>query len=121
MRVLNPGPGEIVDRLTVVARKIVEGGERGEHFKDEMMELVQFYNNNCRTIDGAISLVISLAAINAAIWQREDELRAYRLGKPPGTTDFTQLAFRIQELNDRRADLVKQINVAAGIVREEKL
>jgi hypothetical protein len=116
MRVLNPGPGEIIDRLTVVARKIVEGGERAKHFEVEMEELL----TECERLDleevnrDFAKNCYTLAAINAAIWQREDELRK----RPRGVV---KLAFRIQELNDQRARLVKEINSTAGIEREEKL
>jgi hypothetical protein len=128
MRVLNPGPGEIIDRLTVVARKIVEGGERAKHFEEEQEELHaalaqtwEFLNE-----DSEISIVFKdlfmLAATNAAIWQKEDELRTRRRkGVYSDETGAEVLAFRIQELNDQRAKLVSDINAAAGIVREEKL
>lgn len=137
MRVLNPGPGEIVDRLTVVARKIVEGG--GKHFHAEMFELTKAIKELTLPIEPEeinfqlfIVNIYALAATNAAIWQREDELREMRgkfISDSPSYRDFVntcgeeiaELAFRIQELNDQRAELVKEINKAAGINREEKL
>jgi hypothetical protein len=126
MRVLNPGPGEIVDRLTVVARKIVEGGERAKHFEVEMEELVLYWSKTVEDVDSVMANFATasylLAATNAAIWQREDELRYY---SNEGDIDMpiviAKIAFRIQELNDQRAELVKKINAAAGINREEKL
>lgn len=126
MRVLNPGPGEIADRLGVVARKIVEGGDKEGTFKDELYELLYaLYDGRtkgARTewVENCIPAVM-LDATNAAIWQLEDRVREFRNGKLPGTEDFSQLSFRIQQLNDRRAELVKEINAQYGVVREEKL
>ena len=56
-----------------------------------------------------------LAAVNAAIWRNEDELRRLR----GNTTDWDKpqsllVAFRSQELNDRRAELIEAINKDAG-------
>ena len=123
MRVLNPGPGEVVDRLTIVARKIVEGKEKAEHFHKEMEELFHWWENRSfgEVNEGFAKAAYLLAAVNAALWQLEDKVREFREGRPPGTADFSQLAFRIQQLNDRRAELVKEINAQYGVVREEKL
>lgn len=134
MRVLNPGPGEVVDRLTIVARKIVEGGEKAEHFHKEMDELLSCLE----TMEMPVELVPKefgkalhlLSATNAALWQREDELRAWRARDDMDSLNpldgrlmhnMRVLAFRIQELNDLRNKLVQQLNAAAGVVREEKL
>lgn len=126
MRVLNPGPGEIADRLGVVARKIVEGGDKDGQFKNELYELLYALYDGQRAgarTDWVEKCIpgIMLDATNAAIWQLEDRVREFRNGRPPETTDFSQLTFRIQVLNDRRAKLVKEINAQYGVVREEKL
>ena len=120
MRVMNPGPGEIVDRVTVVVRKIVEAQLIGwdcQHFEKELDELldVNVWDN---LIVSVTKLDYLLGATNAAIWQREDDLREAR--KTKNYEAAGRIAMENQELNDRRNRLVGELNAAYGIVREEK-
>jgi len=46
-------------------------------------------------------------------------IREHLAGAAPEA--IANLAFRIQELNDWRNELVKEINAVVGVVREEKL
>lgn len=68
-----------------------------------------------------------LAAVNAALWQAEDRIRELRPRLEPlppydPVKEAVQIAFRIADLNDRRATLVTLINTAAGLIRpQEKL
>ena len=115
MNLLNPGPGDLLDRLTILARKIVERPERADFQKefDEIAEMVFQLSVNAK--GGAI---IILAAINAALWQREDEIRRFKiLSSTVEGFDFpraARVAFEIQDLNDRRAELVAEINGTEG-------
>ena len=73
--------------------------------------------------------------MNAALWQAEDEMRHCRevhelpignaseaLTHGAITKKIVACAFRIQSLNDRRAELVGKINKEAGDpITEEKL
>lgn len=122
MRVMNPGPGEIVDRLTVVARKIVEsakGSERRKQFEAEMSELFSAIGKNFGDIDATKNAYL-LAATNAAIWQLEDELRSCRNEEEVNAEHVKTVAYRIQELNDSRAVFVATINNICGVFRVEK-
>lgn len=132
MKLLNYGPGEITDRLTILALKILIGREKGrpvDHFETERTALLQQIRS--RTLNGVwFEQVLELAAVNGQLWQAEDELRAYREKQQPSPVqdpmnyyaDIARLAFRIQALNDRRAELVTLINCNAGEkVAQEKL
>ena len=60
---------------------------------------------------------LALAAVNAALWHAEDDLREARASDSPPDgywKDAGTLAFRIQALNDQRAVLVASINKATG-------
>ena len=122
-RLINYGPGEASDRLTILTLKILVGTEKGlnvQHFQTEQTALLQQIRS--RTLNGAwFEQVLELAAVNGQLWQAEDELRSHReRGRQhrdyiEGVQgDVVILAFRIQSLNDRRAELVQQINRDVG-------
>ena len=120
MRLVNYGPGEIADRLTILALKIVAGEEAGKdvkHFRDERNALLVKLNAQ-KNVD-CLEELIELGAINARIWQTEDELRRWRSPTSGAITatdadTIRKLAFRAQELNDRRAELIAKVNREAG-------
>lgn len=132
-RLINPGAGEITDRLTILALKILFGKAKGrpvESFQAEQTALLAKVRS--RTLNGVwFEQVLELAAVNAALWHAEDELRVVRQrwqDRDPCEVpclDAQQglvVAFRIQKLNDRRAQLVTMINANAGDASgEEKL
>lgn len=130
-RLVNPGAGDISDRLTILALKIVAGGEAGKdvgHFITEQAVLLTAIRT--RTLNGKwFEAVLALAAVNAFLWQAEDELRRHRhqhaeiVADPKELAQLTQavqVAFRMQALNDRRAALVQQINQEAGDPAEKE-
>lgn len=126
-RLHNPGPGEILDRLTILALKITHGRLTGislTHWEDELHALI--------AISGGILHLgsekdrttyvhqLELAAVNGALWQEEDELRRLRLiaqAYEGWTGETARCGLRIQQLNDRRAELVTLINSNAGVNR----
>jgi len=116
MTLMSPGPGDLLDRLTILARKIVERPER-QDFKKEYAEIRERLTGTF-----AISQITTLAALNAAIWQREDEIRRERAAKGAGRTlsEIVTLAFEIQTLNDQRAALIAELNGIEGEKLYEK-
>lgn len=121
MRLINFGTGEILDRLSILALKIQYGSEAGKevkHFLDERNALLAKFEapTNGRWLEHALELMV----VNARLWQSEDELRDFR--NLPAASGINALAFRIQDLNDRRAELIKAINKLTGdYLGEEKL
>jgi hypothetical protein len=120
VKLLNVGAGEICDRLTILALKILNGTEAGRdvaHWEAERTQLQTKIHS--RTLNAVwFDSVLELAAVNASIWQGEDSLRAWRIPDHaytmPDLEQIRILAFRLQALNDRRAALVQQINKDAG-------
>lgn len=123
MRLVNYGPGEITDRLTILALKILYGRKAGKpvaHFETEKAALLAQIRS--RTLNGKwFDAVVELAAINGALWRSEDALRQLRKDLQPGGArdgngwgEAAIIAFGIQELNDDRAALVHRINQEAG-------
>ena len=124
MRLYPLGPGEILDRLTILSLKILHGEEAGkptthwEAEQDHLRASVTLYDVRPVAWD-----LIALAAVNGALWEAEDELRARRRAGKFETDEaavdacllaIANLAMKIQSLNDRRAALVHEINCLLG-------
>jgi len=126
-RLVNIGAGEIVDRLTILALKILYAGQQGkptEHFEQERNALLVMLRGR-ELNSGWFEHTIALAAVNGALWRVEDQMRELRNlpnGERAEWAGFGQTfnervvttAFRIQELNDERARLVETINKLTG-------
>jgi hypothetical protein len=125
-RLVNLGVGDIVDRLTILSLKLLYGEQAGKetkHFRDERNALLtQIHARDQYQLWYEQGL--ELHAVNAALWQAEDEMRGFReheLGTASGRIladgwlrEVTDCAFQIQKLNDRRSELIAQINAKVG-------
>ncbi len=135
-RLHDPGPGEVLDRLSILALKIVyakQAGRAVDQWESELRALISALGGTLH--DGsdharaALVRQLELAAVNAALWQAEDEMRTLRDTPETARADWTGFhgkpwlhaaglcGMRIQSLNDRRAELVTLINVNAGVDR----
>ena len=123
MRLINFGPGEIADRLSILALKITYGKDLGRsvaHFEQERAALLCKFNAPSHT-GRWYEHAVELAAVNAVIWQDTDTVRKLRaaLAKDDAmpiqiASDAALLAFRLQAMNDRRAELITFINETTG-------
>jgi hypothetical protein len=119
-RLRNYGPGELADRLTILALKRLHGAQAGKDCSawNNEWAILQTEVRSKRTL--SLEAVLDLAAINAALWTAEDDLRLLRRQEEARHTeeafyqDVVRVAFRIQSLNDQRAALVDKINREAG-------
>ena len=127
MRLVNPGAGEISDRLTILTLKILHGVEQEKdtaHFEKERTTLLTMIHS--RTLNALwFDAMLELGGINAMLWHAEDDLRIlrqqYERQQLVDTDAVVLIAFRLQRLNDQRAALVQQINKDAGdSVTQEK-
>lgn len=123
MKLINFGAGEIVDRLTILSLKLHHADAAGrptDHFRNEQVSLLAKLKAG-NGIAGYVEELLELATVNGLLWQAEDELRDWRrqfkeLAGLSGeaTAEAAGAAFRIQALNDRRAQLVEAINLKTG-------
>ena len=119
MRLINFGVGEITDRLTILSLKILHNRDGDvSHFTNERSALLAKLAG--RNLNGSwYEHSVELGAVNAAIWHNEDELRGWRargITQIPHINDrnVVEIAFKLQELNDRRHELIAEINKKAG-------
>jgi hypothetical protein len=130
VRLLNPSPGEILDRLTILDLKIAAARKKGideTHFEAEQASLKEVLQNwNDGVVEDCVgrddiyaqkkgdiaSHLSALAAVNSLLWQAEDDIRA-----TPGTEAF-KLAILVKNTarwNDARASHVRELDKLYGI------
>jgi hypothetical protein len=121
MRVHNPGPGEIHDRIIVLMLKIQYGKpEQKLHFVKERVELHDLLSESKLRLKGPCDVgkpIRELMEIHERIWALIDLMHVEQ--PDDRMAEFARESVR---LNDRRAALVGEINAAFGIEnRPEKV
>jgi len=113
-RLHTPGPGDLLDRLTILALKLTYGREAGR----DLTRWRQEFDALEAQLGQKVDAYLMLAAINAALWQAEDEMRRYRSWGSRSQSWIKEVAVcgvRIQSLNDHRCALVAQLNGEPGM------
>ena len=103
--------GEVVDKWTILSIKAINIIDR-----DKLINIFKerAYLNN--VIDPEIlhdSLVDDLLKVNKKLWDVEDDLRICEKDKD-FSIRFIDLARSVYKLNDKRADIKKEINIKYG-------
>lgn len=120
MRLIDPGCGELSDRLSILALKVLFGVDAGRdvaHFVREQASILAKLRT--RDLNGVwFEHYTALCAVNSALWHAEDDLRNWRENLSANAAEaapkVVKLAFRIQSLNDKRAELIALINKETG-------
>jgi len=121
---LNPSPGEIFDRMTILRLKIAFGTVKGRTTKaweDEQAELsklikvasIEIANIFERVKEQIDDKVEELYGTNLIIWKLEDKLRALPecdICTTAELEDIAKTAKGIAKANDRRMELVRDLN-----------
>jgi hypothetical protein len=119
-RLINFGLGEICDRLALLHLKLLYGELQHvdvSAWRQErnalLPKLLARATGRWLEFDGELN------AVHAALWLYEADLRVFKAqGQTRENTDeIVECAFRIQELYDRRASLIEQINGCVGDVK----
>jgi hypothetical protein len=112
--------GELLDRLSIVELKL-------RHLQGEASERLSRQRDVLLQARGALNVAIDpaleqhLAAVNAQLWDVEDNIRAQ---ERTGCFDsrFIALARQVYQLNDQRHALKRQIDLSSGCpLLEDKL
>ncbi|MGZ9812528.1 DUF6165 family protein [Pseudoroseicyclus sp. H15] len=113
-------PGELIDKITILelkAQKMSEP-EKLAHVRHELARLEATAAPLAHP--DLPALTEELRAINAELWQIEDDIRACEAAGDFGPT-FISLARAVYRTNDRRAAVKKRMNLALGsAIVEEK-
>lgn len=121
-RLLHPGLGDYLDRLSILELKIADGLQRGRdvaHFETERAEIAQQPGvaPACERLTYR-----ALATANRRLWEATDYLLAARTVWPhvaePDVYLIADHAMRVLQLNEDRAELVRILN---GTSAPEKL
>ncbi|TCT04640.1 hypothetical protein EDC64_10672 [Aquabacter spiritensis] len=121
MEILAPiSAGELIDKITILeikAERISDPAKRANvvHELDALAALREVHG-----LGTVAALAEALKAVNAALWDIEDEIRVLER-EQRFDARFVALARAVYVTNDRRAALKKDINRAVGsAIVEEK-
>ena len=109
------GPGELLDRLTILklkAGRLADVGARARA-QAQLEEVRAVYARAIPPTAGLDGLLNSLADANTSLWELEDRIRELERNAEFGR-EFVQASRAICRTNDRRADLKKQIDILLG-------
>ncbi len=140
MWLLQPNPGEVVDRQSILHLKCAAGNAKKlnvQPFVDEINHLQDYLEKNWfrlaqQSIQPDYDTAFSqLKDVNARLWKLEDQIRELKrkFESPNSSANYqeelkgliVQVALQIPELNDIRAELVRKINGFFGISTQEKI
>ena len=116
------GSGELIDKITILEIKSdrIADAEKLKNVMHELSILSATRDAHLDGIDGLSDLATQLKAINEALWEIEDDIRACEAQKNFGQK-FVDLARAVYITNDKRAAVKKEINLMTGAtIIEEK-
>ncbi len=116
------GVGELIDKITILRIKSERMTDTAKlaNVAHELKVLEEVRRAGVPATPELTRLEAELKAVNEALWEIEDDIRVCEAQADFGP-EFIRLARAVYQTNDRRAELKKAINIAAGsTVIEEK-
>ena len=106
--------GEIVDKYTILMIKSskIQDPAKLQNVNKELEYLIDVLKKEDPLMTD-YALTKALLEINKELWKVEDELRDLERAKDFGK-EFVTLARNVYKLNDKRADIKKEINMKHG-------
>lgn len=115
-------PGEFLDKLTILeikSERMQEATQLG-NVRRELGLLRETWAASPLSVRDVSALVAALKAVNEALWDIEDRIRAKEAARA-FDDEFVELARGVYRTNDRRAAIKRELNVALGSeILEEK-
>lgn len=104
------GIGEAVDRGTILQIKLekIQDETKLKNIEKELEYLEQILQP-IPELEGYFDLAYALGSVNAKLWDIEDKLRIHEKNEDFGE-QFIELARQVYKLNDRRAEIKKELN-----------
>jgi hypothetical protein len=116
------GPGELIDKITILEIKAerIRDARKLANIRTELDVLAKSRDSAIGASADLARLTASLKKVNAALWDIEDEIRDCERSGDFGPR-FVTLARSVYRRNDERAALKRQINdlLHAKIVEEK--
>lgn len=119
---IEAAPGELIDKITILEIKAerIDDGPKRAHVTYELAALTRARDTAIEPSEALDALTDELRAVNEALWEVEDEIRACEREGDFGAR-FVELARSVYRTNDRRAALKREINAMLGArIVEEK-
>lgn len=106
--------GEVVDKYTILMIKSskIQDQSKLQNVNKELAYLIEVLKTEDPLMTD-YALTKALFEINKELWKVEDELRDLERAKDFGK-EFVTLARNVYKLNDKRADIKKEINMKHG-------
>lgn len=107
--------GELIDKITILEIKSerIKDEEKLENVKRELKLLRTVRTKNKLGDANLEKHTAQLKDVNETLWDIEDRIRA-KEGREDFDRGFIELARAVYINNDKRADLKREINLAAG-------
>ena len=107
--------GDVVDRVTILRLKVARIADpaRSAMAAHERAVLEADWERSGLPPMETLPEFTELERVNAALWQVEDDLRAYEAARDFGTA-FVAAARSVYQLNDERAGWKRQLNERLG-------
>jgi hypothetical protein len=111
--------GEIIDRVTIIQIKMerIKDKAKLENLRNEYDELIRVTSSIMSKSD---PLFDALYKVNCDLWDIEDHIRDLERKKDFGN-DFITTARSVYLMNDKRAELKREINIrtSSGLIEEK--
>jgi hypothetical protein len=106
--------GEVLDKISILALKKskIQDKAKLENVYHEYQTLLPYFDQIVNTQQLG-DLYWQLSAVNTELWDVEDKLREFEKSRT-FNTEFIELARSVYYLNDRRAELKRDINILSG-------
>jgi len=112
-------PGDVIDRLTILEIKLERIADPAKQaFVTREYTMLTGALAAAPPLPGIEALRAALKAVNLALWEVEDALRAHEAQGDFGA-GFVELARSVYRHNDRRAGLKQEINALAGSLLDD--
>ena len=106
--------GEVLDKISILALKKskIQDKAKLENVYHEYQTLLPYFDQIVNTKQLG-DIYWNLSAVNTELWDVEDKLRELEKSRT-FNTEFIELARSVYYLNDRRAELKRDINILSG-------
>lgn len=104
--------GELIDKVTIleIKRDKIRDEAKLANIAREYSALIETLEREVAINEAVEGLRRELKAVNAELWRIEDDIRAQERAQTFGA-DFVTLARSVYQMNDRRSDLKRRINI----------